>query len=248
LEMKRQIASKIIWSEVYRWIQLGKTRTVIAKELGLSVGQLRYRLKKYLEQQNSEMPRGIAENPGVDSFVTRGNTLFDESWQRSFGENRLVILAKEPRTIHAYWEVDSLHKRLICEHFNSDWANLPFFLQVYDVTDIYFNGQNAHEKRLVQVHPYADNWYVHGLLPNRNYVVDFGTTTLNRQFFAILRSNVTQMPKEQSEITPQLGVRFSTFVAGSEDESTHFPHGGTVPYEIEFDGYDVVALQERDGR
>jgi hypothetical protein len=206
--MKQQKGSEILWSEVFRLIESGKTRASIARELGISVGQLRYRLKRHLEQQNDQTPTGEAENPGVNLHVTNSKTLFDETWHRSYGENRLAILVKDPRTIHAYWEVSHLRKRLICEHFQSDWSKLPFFLQVYDVTDIYFNGLNAHSKRLIQVHPLADNWYIHDVLPNRNYIVDYGTTTIHGQFFSILRSNVAKVPAEHSEITPMPGIRF----------------------------------------
>jgi hypothetical protein len=258
--MKPQNESEILWHEVFKWIESGKTRSAIAKEIGISVGQLRYRLKKHLEQQNSQVPKGAAENPGVDSFVTNSKSLFDESWTRSFGENRLVVLVKEPRTIHAYWEVNEIFKRLICEHFQLNWSNLPIFLQVYDVTDIYFNGFNAHSKRLIQVHPLADNWYIHGVLPNRNYIVDYGTKTNTGQFFTVLRSNVARMPAEQSEIMPQPDIRFGTIQTISRDKSVrddiytsvpvsnaHILQDGTAPYETEFDGYSVVTVQERDG-
>ncbi len=263
--MKSQNESEIIWEEVYRWIESGRSRTAIAKELGLTPGQLRYRLKKHLEQQNSRASQSASENLGVDSFVTNGHTQFDDSWRRSFGENRLAVLVKEPKTIFAYWEVNLVRRKLICEHFGSEWKYLEFFLQVYDVTDIYFNGFNEHSKRLIQVHPFADNWYVHGLQQSRNYIVDFGTATKGGLFFTILRSNLAQMPGEQSEVKPQPGIQFykspvvfrneggrQTYVYESESNNeahiSQISHGGTVPYESEFDGYSVAAKRERDGR
>ncbi|HWJ02045.1 MAG TPA: DUF4912 domain-containing protein, partial [Verrucomicrobiae bacterium] len=76
----------------------------------------------------------------ADTLGTVDRSLQDEYWTRTRQTNRLVLLVKDPATIFAYWEVNDLRKRLIREHFQADWLELPFFLQLYDVTDIRFDG------------------------------------------------------------------------------------------------------------
>lgn len=135
-------------------------------------------------------------------------SLFDESWTRTWQTNRLVAMAKEPDTLFVYWEVTDLRKTLIGEHFQSDWASLPFFLQLYDITHIHFNGYNAHSTRRIPVHPLSDNWYIHGLEPGRHYQVDFGTVTLRGEFFAVLRSNIVEAPLRPFTRANKPSVRF----------------------------------------
>ena len=166
----------------------------------------------------------------------------------------MVLLAVNPTNVFVYWEVDGLKRKLICEHFHSNWVNLLFFLQLHDVTDIYFNGHNAHTTRRVQVHADADSWYIHDIQPGRHYLADFGTTTLQGQFFSISRSNVVKTPPERSfrrteglnEFAP---LRTSTgtgvitvaeqTLIGQEVASAACPVQSLPPYPHEFDGYRV---------
>ncbi|TCS75458.1 DUF4912 domain-containing protein [Effusibacillus lacus] len=157
-------------------------------------------------------------------------TLFDQSWSRSWQTNRLVAMVKEPDTIFVYWELEDLRKRLISEHFQADWNSLPFFLQVYDVTHLGFNGYNANSTRRIQVHPLSDNWYIHNLEPGRHYQLDFGTTTLSGHFFAILRSNIVETPRFPPQYRMEPSVRFGTLHTRDHffDTCTSLPNTVTV--------------------
>jgi hypothetical protein len=162
-------------------------------------------------------------------------SLFDESWQRRWQTNRLVLLVKEPTTVFAYWEVDEIRRKLISEHFQSDWSRLPFFLQLYDVTDILFDGSNAHSIRRIPVFPDSDNWYIHEVEPRRTYLLDFGTTTFHGNFFTILRSNVVETPREPTFRYPASSVQFGPL-------RRYQPVHGQVP-----DGEGIVVPDNRRG-
>lgn len=141
----------------------------------------------------------------------------DVSWSRTSQSNRLVIMVKDPTTLFAYWEVDTLHKQIICEHFHTDWSQLQLLLQVYDVTDILFDGGNAHSTQRMQVHHSADSWYITQLNPGRRYLADFGTLTGKGQFFPLLRSNVVGTPPMADKIKLEPSVKFAAIEqAGSE--------------------------------
>jgi len=255
--MKETDESKMILSKILTRIQSGETQTAIAKEIGLSLGQLRYRLKKHFEQQVSATVENLLNHSRVETFAI-DSQIFNESWTRTWGVNRLTVLVQGPRTMYAYWEVNELRMRLICEHFQSDWAGLPFYLQVYDVSEIYFDGYNAHSSRLIRVNPYSDNWFINDIQPNRHYVVDFGTKASNGQFFTILRSSVVETPGERQEISPRPSIRFGTVHQnGSKSKSTvtkrkipepsHSEQVQTIPYESNFDGYHVTKPERDDG-
>lgn len=148
-------------------------------------------------------------------------TLFDESWERAGIANRILLMVKDDETVFAYWTIDETRKRLMEEHFQCAWRDLAFFLQLYDVTDILFDGQNAHSVRRLTVDADSDNWYIHNVAQRRNYIVDFGSLTLNGNFFTLLRSNVIEMPREMSYRNISEQVRFAPrFISQTTCEPT----------------------------
>ncbi len=160
-------------------------------------------------------------------------------------------MVQQPGTVFVYWEVDEFRKSLICEHFQTTWDNLPFYLHLCDVTDVLYDGSNAHSVRSIQVHPHSDHWYIHNVSPGRWYVVDFGTTTSQGQFFCILRSNAVEVPHWPPFNKFEPCIRFSP-VAGQNDLVVWRNSAGRVensnseelnrrwPYEEQFDGYTHV--------
>lgn len=219
-----------MWMEIVQRLEAGEMQSEVARAYGMSRGKFRYRLAKFLEVMGelgmeevaaARMSDGeeraqamMANRPDLDiplvDHSLRDASLINEAWHRQHGLNRLVAMVKEPRTLFAYWEVNEPRKQLIMEHFQSDWNHLPFYLVVQDVTDLQFNGSNAHDTILIEVHPRAESWYIHGVTPGRRYLIDFCTTTLGGQRFAILRSNIVETPPllEGNRLEPQL--MFST--------------------------------------
>lgn len=122
------------------------------------------------------------------------DSLFDESWRRSWKAPRIKLLLKNPTTLFAYWELADWQRNLVSRHFQSEWKELPFLLNVYDVTSLLFDGYNAHTTQTIAVSPDSESWYIHNVTPGRVYIVSFGTTTLANHFFSILQSNSVQTP------------------------------------------------------
>lgn len=147
-----------------------------------------------MERLNESVNLWEEERQSLPSLLNLDSSIIDESWKRNWQVNRLVLLVKEPTTIFVYWEVNDLRKQLICDHFQRTWTELPFFLQVNDVTDLEFNGYNAHSSRRIPVHPLSDHWVITGVQVGRKYLVDFGTLTPPGNFFTIIRSNIEETP------------------------------------------------------
>ncbi|WP_170119369.1 DUF4912 domain-containing protein [Tumebacillus permanentifrigoris] len=141
---------------------------------------------KSLSQRNLDIP--------LVDLSLRDASLVEESWNRAHGLNRLVAMVKEPRTLFTYWEINESRKHLIQAHFRADWSQLPFCLVVHDITDLHFNGTNAHNTIRIEVNPRAESWYIHGVTPGRRYQIDFCTQTIAGQLFTILRSNIVETP------------------------------------------------------
>jgi hypothetical protein len=260
--MKQQVTNeRTVWNNVV-------TRKEV-RQSHLEAGQ------PHIQPEDHHIEAGecyITDEPCARGFgeASFDESLFDESWKRHWQTNRLVLLVKEPTTIFAYWEVDEIRRKLISEHFQSDWSRLPFFLQLYDVTDILFDGSNAHSTRRIPVFPDSDNWYIHDVEPRRTYLLDFGTTTFHGNFFTILRSNVVTTPPEPTFRCPVSSVPASFVQFGplrrSQPEPAQLydgegpaaqdslrrglsvepkvPHAPKIPYADKFDGYGTT----RQGR
>lgn len=164
--------------EILKLLDQGLTHQEVAEKLQISVGKVRYQLYKKRQKEIQQESIKIE-----DAEV--------HPW---YGEDQLVLLPQNPTSLYAYWEITGERKRLVEEHFGCAWEALPKILRVYDVTDIYFNGDNAHYYTDVPVNDYANNWFIHQLGPNRNYCVDFGTRTWEGHYFTILRSDVVNLP------------------------------------------------------
>lgn len=114
----------------------------------------------------------------------------------AYRKDRLRLLVRDARTLHAYWEVSDRRKWLTAQHFECDYGQLPKVLRMYDVTYVLFNGHNANRIIDIDLTPEADNWYINELDAGAVYTADLGVYTWERQFIPLLRSNVVQTPRD----------------------------------------------------
>lgn len=145
--------------------------------------------------QPQPAPAAVAVAPREEEFV----------FPRGYGDNKIVLLVRDPWWLHAYWEVsiqkqDELRAKLGNDLYNRSKT----VLRVYDVTDIIFNGKNAHSFFDLEIKGAADNWYIDVGKPNRSWCVDIGLLTPDKKFFMFARSNVVRTPRfGMSEVTDE---------------------------------------------
>ncbi len=112
-----------------------------------------------------------------------------------YGDNRIVLMVRDPFWLFTYWEIrkdafDKVRNALgILAH------SAKIVLRVYDVTDIIFNGTNAHKHFDSEVPGSARSWYVNVGEPNRSFCVDIGFLAPNGTFRILARSNTVKMPR-----------------------------------------------------
>ncbi len=113
----------------------------------------------------------------------------------SYGENRIVLMVKDPLWLFTYWEIqkDAVAGSLNVPGMLAHGARVV--LRVYDVTDIVFNGNNAHKHFDLEVFIGAKCWYVHTSEPDRAFCVDVGLLTPDGTFHTLARSNVVRTPR-----------------------------------------------------
>ena len=112
-----------------------------------------------------------------------------------YGDNRIVLLVRDPWWVFAYWEI----RRDVEEAITRDIAvtgqkAAGSILRVYDVTDIEFSGANAHSHFDIELKNMASNWYINVNSSDRSWIVEIGVLAANNQFFPLARSNTVRTP------------------------------------------------------
>ncbi|UJF34394.1 DUF4912 domain-containing protein [Paenibacillus hexagrammi] len=117
-----------------------------------------------------------------------------------YNKDLLHLMVRDAHTLYVYWEISDRRRWLVAQHFECDYGMMPKVLRLYDITDTYFNGSNAHWHRDTLTTPEANNWYLQGLQADRTYVVDIGTYTWDHQFIPLLRSGCAATPKDTEAV------------------------------------------------
>lgn len=113
-----------------------------------------------------------------------------------YGDNKIVIMARDPEWIFAYWDVDDNFLNSLRQTYGAGWDQSLPTLRVYDVTGVdYFDGFNANSYYDVIINDFARSWYLKAGLPDRVYCVDLGRTLDDGTFVVISRSNFTFTPR-----------------------------------------------------
>jgi hypothetical protein len=108
------------------------------------------------------------------------------------GELQLKLLT--PRKIILFWEASSLPAKILNCFFNLQFEDLIHAARIYDVTEIQFNGRNAHHYYEIPLSYDNGYWMIKGLIANRSYLAHLGVKFTEREFFPLLQSNIIHTP------------------------------------------------------
>lgn len=125
----------------------------------------------------------------------------EEGLPSGYGDNKIVLLVRDPWWTHAYWEVADSKRKEIERASGTAWEHLKKVLRVYDVTNVMdFNGLNANSWYDIAVNDFANNWYINVGTPDRAWCVDLGAIDGNGKFYLIARSNIVNTPPSAESI------------------------------------------------
>lgn len=113
-----------------------------------------------------------------------------------YGVDRMVLLARDPHWIFAYWEITVTKQDEFTNNFGPEaWSATHPVLRVYDITGVDFNGKNALSYTDIHISESTDNWYVQVGKPDRSFCVDLGRMFPDGHFITLLRSNPVTTPR-----------------------------------------------------
>lgn len=123
-------------------------------------------------------------------------TAGEVSFPAGYGDNRIVIMVRDPYWIYAYWEIIPAKHQEAIKTLGSKFQGAKYILRVYDVTDVDFNGANAWRHFDIEITGGANNWYLNVGQPNRSWVVEIGYRAADGNFLALARSNAVTTPRD----------------------------------------------------
>jgi uncharacterized protein len=113
-----------------------------------------------------------------------------------YGQDKIVLLVRDTRWLHSYWELrqDTIDK--FKNELGSEFYKSRRVIRVYDVSQINFNGRNAHRFFDVYVDEHANSWYIDTQGPGKSWCADYGLLLPDGRFIMIMRSNIVHTPME----------------------------------------------------
>lgn len=142
-------------------------------------------------------PAQMEEKNGQKYFEAIGQSERQETeLPHRYNDNKIVLLARDPYWCYAYWDISPNFMETKAKEARKS-GQYDLILRVYDVTDIVFDGKNAHKFIDLKVSGDSNNWYINVWASDRSYIVDLGFKTADGRFILIARSNVVSTPRDR---------------------------------------------------
>jgi hypothetical protein len=142
------------------------------------------------QHPEQEIEKGKFEIGAAEFSVDAGSPL-----PEGYGDNRLVIMARDPFWFFAYWEIT--HERaeqIRVAHGRDSWDKAALVLRVYDLGESAQAPVDSTSHFDVEVNKSARQWYVQVPYSGHAYVADLGLRWPDGKFVSLFRSNVIRMP------------------------------------------------------
>ena len=134
-----------------------------------------------------------SQNPYRDNILSSSTT--GDPLPHTYNDTKLVILPRDPQWIFAYWELEKTYIATIQNKYGNDiFEKNKVIIRSYDVTNIIFDGANAHAYFDVPIHLDAKNWYFQTSFHAKNFCAEIGILLSNGAFIPLVRSNTICMP------------------------------------------------------
>lgn len=163
-------------NEIITYRRQGMSFRKIAEKLNSTVGKVHYQWIKNLKEDQANL-----SEPFQNSI--------SGAKEKSSDDEYLVVKLVAETKIASFWRIADWQKDLVASYFSMDVSQRSIVLRMYDVTDINFNGSNAHDVFEFYIPENKNYWVIKGINPNRNYLTEIGYRLNDQRFFPILRSN-----------------------------------------------------------
>ncbi len=113
-----------------------------------------------------------------------------EPIQESYGENKLVLLIRDPGCLFAYWELTQELRSMVEQHFRIPWGQVQLLARV--MGNLNEPGQSLSILNETAIDKLADNWYF-PVESGRRFQVILGLRGPGGDFIPLLESNLVEL-------------------------------------------------------
>ncbi|MED3715559.1 DUF4912 domain-containing protein [Neobacillus thermocopriae] len=138
-----------------------------------------------------------------------------------------------PQKMFLYWDASDIPKKIIQSFFHLNFDKLVPIVRIYDVTEIIFNGKNAHHFYEVSISYQQGFWFIKGLTANRSYVAELGVYVSETSFFPIFRSTCIHTPSADIPLSNELYQDVLQFKRYEEEPPKWRDYVSTYSYYVE---------------
>jgi len=142
------------------------------------------------QHPEQDIEKGKFEIGAAEFSVDAGSPL-----PEGYGDNRLVLMVRDPFWFFAYWEIT--HERaeqIRAAHGRDSWDRATLVLRIYDLGDSSQSPVDSAPHFDVEPHKFARQWYVQVPYSGHGYVADLGLRWPDGKFVSLFRSNLIRMP------------------------------------------------------
>lgn len=165
----------------------------------------------------------------------------DAPLPESYGSDRLVLLARDPHCLYAYWDLSPAHVERVRTSAESD--ALRIVLRTYDATQIAFDATPPARFQDFAVAGNARSLYAYVGKPAASFVAEVGFLRNDGAFFPLARSAPVWTPRTE---LPGTGPGQWMTVGWREPQNGHgAAHAGEV-VAVGSDGPTTAELQEAE--
>lgn len=110
-----------------------------------------------------------------------------------YGEDRLVLLPRDPYWLFTYWEISIPTRQRLESETQNNWESFELALRVHRL-DMDNSGKESHFD--IPINPFSDNWYIKAGVPDKKYQIEFGYYLPKKGFRTLLTSNIVSTPRD----------------------------------------------------
>ncbi len=126
--------------------------------------------------------------PDPAALLREGATLPD-----SYGSERLVLIARDPHCLFAYWDISDAHRRSVRERAGG--ASMRLVVRAYDVSRVEFDARPPSRFQDFAVGSEARSVYAYVGKPAACFVAEIGFLRVDGAFFPLARSQPVWTPR-----------------------------------------------------
>lgn len=144
---------------------------------------------KFAEKETPVLERSVtSQAAGNLSQVKRPSKPVDAELPVAYARDCVVLHPINPYWIYAMWSLGEITRKTLSSSTSAT------FVRVSDITNIIYDGKNAHRFKEAEITPGPGNWYFQVDFPDADYIGEIGYYS-EGIFVAVLKSNIIRTPR-----------------------------------------------------